>query len=105
MLHSLRGDAGCAPQARKKRVLRSASSHSGTGVDEATRRSIMLSGYRRRRAAGCWVGNLEANRQWRPRPAFLPPLPCRPAPKGGERLREMGEKRGREGVGWGNERL
>jgi hypothetical protein len=42
MLHSLRGDAGCAPQARKKRVVSSVSSHSGTGVDEATRRSIML---------------------------------------------------------------
>lgn len=40
MLHSLRGDAGCAAQARKKRVARSVSSQSGTGAD-ATRRSIM----------------------------------------------------------------
>ena len=40
MLHSLRGDAGCAAQARKKRVASSASSQSGTGAD-ATRRSIM----------------------------------------------------------------
>jgi len=31
-----------------------------------------------------------------------PPLPA--GAQGGERLREMGEKRGREGVGWGNER-
>jgi hypothetical protein len=32
MLHSFRGDAGCAPHARKKRVDSSVSSHSGNLV-------------------------------------------------------------------------
>lgn len=76
MLHSLRGEAGWAPHARKKRVVRSVSSHSGT-----TRRIIITPSP----SASC-SNAAERTRQ------------CRPA---GSHRREIGErKRGDWKVAW-----
>jgi hypothetical protein len=43
MLLSLRGEPGCAAQARKKRVPRSASSHPGTPADPDPAAAVALS--------------------------------------------------------------